>query len=74
MGSRTSTVSQKNSMFIYFARIARRGEAKFRSVFRAPSRKFKILANPNVLSHESSFDRFYVHHLRNTKYWPLPTY
>ncbi|RZS21128.1 hypothetical protein BHM03_00053718, partial [Ensete ventricosum] len=23
---------------------------------------------------ESSFDRFFVHRLRNSKYWPIPTY
>ncbi|RRT33941.1 hypothetical protein B296_00048993 [Ensete ventricosum] len=23
---------------------------------------------------ESSFDRFSVHHLKNSKYWPFPTY
>ncbi|RWW08474.1 hypothetical protein BHE74_00007536, partial [Ensete ventricosum] len=65
---------------------------KFRSVFRAPSQKFKILAIPNLLVHEksyehgfmkkrnglklcakSSFDRFFVHRLRNSKYWPFPT-
>ncbi|RRT33536.1 hypothetical protein B296_00035083 [Ensete ventricosum] len=28
---------------------------EFRSVFRAPSRKFKILANPNVLAHGRSY-------------------
>ncbi|RZR72967.1 hypothetical protein BHM03_00018857 [Ensete ventricosum] len=66
MGSRTSTVSQKNSMFIYFARIARRGE--FRSFFCAPSQKFKILAIPDVLAHESNFDQFFVHRLGNSKY------
>ncbi|RWW76983.1 hypothetical protein BHE74_00014874, partial [Ensete ventricosum] len=66
-------------------------KAEFRSVFRAPSRKFKILAIPNVLAHgksyelgfmtkrdgkknfakscaKSSFDRFFMHHLRNSKY------
>ncbi|RZS14605.1 hypothetical protein BHM03_00046317 [Ensete ventricosum] len=70
---------------------------KFRSVFRAPSRKFKILAIPDVLGNgklyehgfakkldghilcvksraESSFDRFYVDCLGNSKYWPFPTY
>ncbi|RRT55712.1 hypothetical protein B296_00033223, partial [Ensete ventricosum] len=27
------------------------------------------------MSHaESSFDRFFIHHLRNSKYWPFPTY
>ncbi|RRT31337.1 hypothetical protein B296_00056943, partial [Ensete ventricosum] len=64
---------------------------EFRSVFYAPSRKFKILANPNVLAQsksyehgsakknnghifsaksraESSFDRFFVHRLGNSKY------
>ncbi|RRT37190.1 hypothetical protein B296_00053031, partial [Ensete ventricosum] len=68
-------------------------EVKFRSVFRAPSQKFKILAIPNVLTHgksyehsftikcdghklcvKSSFNRFFVHRLRNSKYWPFPTY
>ncbi|RRT60478.1 hypothetical protein B296_00038527 [Ensete ventricosum] len=76
------------------------------------SRKFKILVIPNVLAHvgkfkilpipnvlangklyehdfakkcdghilcvksraKSSFDLFFVHHLRNSKYWPFPTY
>ncbi|RZS19236.1 hypothetical protein BHM03_00051613 [Ensete ventricosum] len=36
---------------------------EFRSVFRAPSRKFKILAIPDVLGHESCFDRFFVYDL-----------
>ncbi|RRT31323.1 hypothetical protein B296_00057505, partial [Ensete ventricosum] len=36
-------------MVINFRKVASRVE--FRSVFRAPSRKFKILANPNVLAH-----------------------
>ncbi|RZR78354.1 hypothetical protein BHM03_00003658 [Ensete ventricosum] len=63
----------------------------FQSVFRAPSRKFKILVITNVLAHgksykygfakkcddhklciksrtKSSFDRFFMHHLRNSKY------
>ncbi|RRT73276.1 hypothetical protein B296_00026754, partial [Ensete ventricosum] len=70
---------------------------EFRSVFRAPSRKFKILAISNVLSHgksyehgfmkkcdghklcaksrtKSSFDQFFMHPLRNLKYWPFPKY
>ncbi|RWW44189.1 hypothetical protein BHE74_00050071, partial [Ensete ventricosum] len=70
---------------------------EFRSVFHVPSRKFKILAIPDVLAlgksyehcfvkkrdgytlcmksrAESSFDRFLVHHLGNSKYWPFPTY
>ncbi|RZS21755.1 hypothetical protein BHM03_00054437, partial [Ensete ventricosum] len=64
---------------------------EFRSVFHLPSKKFKILAIPDVLAHgnsyehgflkkrdghklftmsrsESSFDRFFVHPLRNSKY------
>ncbi|RRT33214.1 hypothetical protein B296_00042738, partial [Ensete ventricosum] len=66
---------------------------EFRSIFCAPSRKFKILAIPNVLAYgksyahgfmkkrdghksrgKSSFDRFFKHRLRNSKYWPLPKY
>ncbi|RRT36923.1 hypothetical protein B296_00042953, partial [Ensete ventricosum] len=64
-----------------------------RSVFHAPSQKFKILAIPNVLAHgksyehgfvkkhdghklcpKSSFDRFFMHRLKNSKYWPFATY
>ncbi|RWW57702.1 hypothetical protein BHE74_00035540, partial [Ensete ventricosum] len=60
---------------------------EFRSVFLAPSRKFKILDIPNVLAYgksyehdfikkrdghkscaKSSFYRFFVHRLRNSKY------
>ncbi|RZR98490.1 hypothetical protein BHM03_00027843, partial [Ensete ventricosum] len=63
---------------------------EFRLVFRAPSRKFKILANPNVLAPyvhgfikkcdghklwaKSSIDRFFVQRIRNSKYWPFPKY
>ncbi|RZS19288.1 hypothetical protein BHM03_00051662, partial [Ensete ventricosum] len=70
---------------------------EFRSVFRAPSRKFKILVIPDVLTHgksyehgfmkkhdghklcvksraDSSFDRFIVHHLGNSKYRPFTTF
>ncbi|RRT45022.1 hypothetical protein B296_00043267 [Ensete ventricosum] len=66
-------------------------EVEFRSIFRAPSRKFKILAIPNVLAHKksymhgfmkkydghklyvksctmSSFDQFFMHRLKNSKY------
>ncbi|RRT35010.1 hypothetical protein B296_00034992 [Ensete ventricosum] len=66
-------------------------QGRVRSVFRASSRKFKILAIPDVLAHgksyehgftkkldghilctksgaESRFDRFFVHHLENSKY------
>ncbi|RRT43080.1 hypothetical protein B296_00027670 [Ensete ventricosum] len=74
----------RNSKYLPFPTV------EFRSVFRAASRKFKILAIPNVLSHgmsyelgftkecksraESSFDRFFMYHLGNSKYWPFPTY
>ncbi|RZS21252.1 hypothetical protein BHM03_00053873 [Ensete ventricosum] len=54
MGSRTSTLSQKNTTVINFARTLRRVE--FRSVFRAPSRKFKILAIHDVLAHGTSYE------------------
>ncbi|RRT70601.1 hypothetical protein B296_00014090, partial [Ensete ventricosum] len=70
---------------------------EIRSVFRAPSRKIKILAIPNVFAHgksyehgfvkkhddhkvcskfcaKTSFDRFFVHRLENSKYWPFMTY
>ncbi|RZS15051.1 hypothetical protein BHM03_00046827, partial [Ensete ventricosum] len=69
---------------------------EFRSIFHAPSRKFKILAIPDVLTHwksyehgftkkrdghklcmkshaDSSFNRFFMHRLGNSKYWPFPT-
>ncbi|RZS24508.1 hypothetical protein BHM03_00057586, partial [Ensete ventricosum] len=72
-------------------------KVEIRSVFRAPSRKFKILVFPVLLAHgksyklafakkydgqklcaksraESSFDRFFMHHLENSKYWQIPTY
>ncbi|RWW37398.1 hypothetical protein BHE74_00057493 [Ensete ventricosum] len=76
-------------MVINFAQ----SHTRSRSIFRAPSQKFKILANPNVLAHGKSyehdfmqkrdghelcaklnFDLFFVHHLGNSKYWPLPSY
>ncbi|RWW37467.1 hypothetical protein BHE74_00057402 [Ensete ventricosum] len=74
MRSRISMLSQKNTTVINFARS--RARLEFRSVFRAPSRKFKILAINDVLDHgksydghklcqESSFDRFFVHRLGN---------
>ncbi|RRT31243.1 hypothetical protein B296_00058276, partial [Ensete ventricosum] len=70
---------------------------EFRSVFRAPSQKFKILVILILLAHgksykhdsvkkydghklcakshaESRFDRFFVHRLKNSKYWPFPMY
>ncbi|RRT42686.1 hypothetical protein B296_00010886 [Ensete ventricosum] len=68
-------------------------EVKFRSIFRAPSRKFKILAIPNALAHGKSYEhgfmkkcdshklssksrakRFFIHRLKNSKYWPFPMY
>ncbi|RRT36314.1 hypothetical protein B296_00056303, partial [Ensete ventricosum] len=67
--------------------------AEFRSIFCAPSRKFKIQAIPDVLAHEksyehsfmkncnghklcakSSFKRFFMQRLKNSKYCPFPTY
>ncbi|RWW83248.1 hypothetical protein BHE74_00008244 [Ensete ventricosum] len=78
----------KNTIVINFTR-----KVEFRSVFPAPSRKFKILAIPNVSAHgnsyehgftkkrdghklcvKSSFDRFFMHRLENSKYWPFLTY
>ncbi|RRT73072.1 hypothetical protein B296_00020368, partial [Ensete ventricosum] len=69
-------------------------KSRTKSIFCAPSRKFKILAIPNILAYEksyehifvkkpdghklcaksrakSSFDRFFMHHLKNSKYWPF---
>ncbi|RWW39533.1 hypothetical protein BHE74_00055131 [Ensete ventricosum] len=54
MGSHTNMVSRKNAMVINFREVASRVE--FQSVFRAPFRKFKILANPNVLAHGKSYE------------------
>ncbi|RRT35233.1 hypothetical protein B296_00023903 [Ensete ventricosum] len=95
MGSHTNMVSRKNAMVINFCEVASRVEfrlvfrasVEFRSVLRALSRKFKILAIHDVLADgktyehgftkkrdghklcvESSFDRFFVHHLENSKY------
>ncbi|RRT34968.1 hypothetical protein B296_00026886, partial [Ensete ventricosum] len=61
---------------------------EFRSVFRAPSREFKLLVIRNLLAHgksyehdfmkkydahklcaNSSFNWFFVHRLKNSKYW-----
>ncbi|RRT45177.1 hypothetical protein B296_00055302 [Ensete ventricosum] len=53
MGSRTSTILRKNVMIINFAQSHVR--IKFRSVFCAPSQKFKILTIPNVLAHWKLF-------------------
>ncbi|RWW75700.1 hypothetical protein BHE74_00016244 [Ensete ventricosum] len=35
-------------------------EVEFRSVFHAPSRKFKILAIPNVLAHGKSYEHGFL--------------
>ncbi|RRT38753.1 hypothetical protein B296_00039516, partial [Ensete ventricosum] len=35
-------------------------EVEFRSVFRAPSQKFKILAIPNVLAHRKSYEHGFM--------------
>ncbi|RWW69710.1 hypothetical protein BHE74_00022675 [Ensete ventricosum] len=86
-----STVSRKNATVINFVKSHRQN--RFRSNFHASSRKFKILAVPNVLAHgksyehgfmkkceghklcgKSCFDRYFVHRLENSKYWPFPTY
>ncbi|RRT32346.1 hypothetical protein B296_00056672 [Ensete ventricosum] len=47
-------ISQKNSTVIYLREVVRR--VKFRSVFRVPSWKFKILAIPDVLAHGKSYE------------------
>ncbi|RZR75231.1 hypothetical protein BHM03_00052368 [Ensete ventricosum] len=52
MGSRTSTLSRKNAMVINIMRSPR---VEFRSIFRAPSRKFKILAIHYVHEFRSVF-------------------
>ncbi|RRT64630.1 hypothetical protein B296_00040351 [Ensete ventricosum] len=54
MGSRTSMVSRKNTTVINLCKVAR--EVEFRSVFRAPSRKFKILAIHNILANGKSYE------------------
>ncbi|RWW49554.1 hypothetical protein BHE74_00044254 [Ensete ventricosum] len=69
MGSRTSTISQKNASFINFHKVVREvvfrsvflmREVDFRSVFHALSQKLKILAIPNVLAHENSYEHGFV--------------
>ncbi|RWV77902.1 hypothetical protein GW17_00061210 [Ensete ventricosum] len=54
MGSHMNTVSRKNAMVINFREVSSRDE--FRSVFHAPSRKFKILAIPDILAHGKSYE------------------
>ncbi|RRT39688.1 hypothetical protein B296_00044698 [Ensete ventricosum] len=58
MGSRTSTIFQKNAIFVNFAQSHARIE--FRSVFRATSRKFDILAIPNVLAYGKWYEPNFV--------------
>ncbi|RRT31251.1 hypothetical protein B296_00056658 [Ensete ventricosum] len=45
-------------MVINFREVA--SGVEFRSGFRAPSRKFKILANPNVLAHGNSYEHGFM--------------
>ncbi|RRT32768.1 hypothetical protein B296_00058713 [Ensete ventricosum] len=47
-------LSQKNTTVINITRS--RARVEFRSVFRAPSRKFKILAINDVLAHGKSYE------------------
>ncbi|RWW47067.1 hypothetical protein BHE74_00046971 [Ensete ventricosum] len=54
MGSHTSTISQKNEMVINFGKVTR--DVEFRSIFHAPSQKFKILVIPNALAHTKSYE------------------
>ncbi|RZR93498.1 hypothetical protein BHM03_00022014 [Ensete ventricosum] len=35
-------------------------KVEFRSIFRAPSQKFKILAIPDVLAHRKSYEHVFV--------------
>ncbi|RWW37082.1 hypothetical protein BHE74_00057841 [Ensete ventricosum] len=58
MESRMSMISQKNSTVISLREVVRR--VKFRSIFRAPSRKFKILAIPYVLAHGKSYEHSFT--------------
>ncbi|RZS23463.1 hypothetical protein BHM03_00056404 [Ensete ventricosum] len=68
MGNRTSTVSRKNRTIVTFEQSRTRSrlmskatrEVEFRLVFRSPSRKFKILAIPNVLAHGKSYEQGFV--------------
>ncbi|RWW56825.1 hypothetical protein BHE74_00036426 [Ensete ventricosum] len=54
MESRTNMVSGKNMTVINFARSRRIVE--YRSILSAPSRKLKILTNPDVLAHGKSYE------------------
>ncbi|RWW40788.1 hypothetical protein BHE74_00053767 [Ensete ventricosum] len=61
-------VKKRNDHKLY---VMSRAESSFDRF--SPSRKFKILAITDILAHESSFNRFFVHRLGNSKYWPFPT-
>ncbi|RRT83494.1 hypothetical protein B296_00001456, partial [Ensete ventricosum] len=52
--SHTNTVSQKNVTVETLRKV------EFRSIFHAPSQKFKILAIPNVLAHGKSYEHGFV--------------
>ncbi|RWV92482.1 hypothetical protein GW17_00045133 [Ensete ventricosum] len=54
MGSHTSMVPRKMRWSKTLPNVT--GKVKFRSIFRAPSQKFKILAIPNVLAHGKSYN------------------
>ncbi|RWV98407.1 hypothetical protein GW17_00038754 [Ensete ventricosum] len=79
-------------MVINFVRS--RVQSRLSIIFCSPSRKFKILVIPNILTHaksyehgfikkhdghnlcvksheKSSFNRFFMHHFKNSKYWPF---
>ncbi|RWV78371.1 hypothetical protein GW17_00060673 [Ensete ventricosum] len=45
-------------MIINFREVTSRVE--FRSIFRAPTRKFKILADPNVLAHGKRYEHGFM--------------
>ncbi|RZS24156.1 hypothetical protein BHM03_00057185 [Ensete ventricosum] len=45
-------------MVIYLREVARRVE--FLSIFRVPSRKFKILAIPDILAHGKSYEHCFM--------------
>ncbi|RZS09688.1 hypothetical protein BHM03_00040789 [Ensete ventricosum] len=58
MGNRTNTVSRKRQRSKTLREVAR--VVEFRSIFRAPSQKFKLLAIPDVLAHEKSYKHGFV--------------
>ncbi|RWW31133.1 hypothetical protein GW17_00004255 [Ensete ventricosum] len=58
MGSSTSTLSRKTRRSSTLHKVARKVE--LRSIFQAPSRKYKILAIPNILDHRKSYEYGFV--------------